>query len=178
MTDKLIPTKRTEFTEVELVHTIVQAYRNMFGRTPYIQECAILWAHFCLECGKGKACYNWNVGNVKYSKGHDYCMYKCSEIIDGKEQFFSPPHFQTWFRSYNSLLDSVSEHLKFLSKDRYKLSLEAAQNWNVDQYVEELKKGGYFTAGLERYKKGVNSLYQEFMNKYTNEVYDDPYEDS
>lgn len=176
MSDLCVPTVRTVFTEVDLVHAIVQMYKNKYGITPYIQEVGVIWAHFCLECGKGKACFNWNLGNVKYSKGHSYCMYKCSEILNGKEEHFVPPHYQTWFRSYGSLLEAVAEHLNFLSRERYIGALEAAKDWSVDLYVEELKAGGYFTAGLERYKAGVNRLYEEFMSKYINEIYDDPYE--
>lgn len=175
--DKYIPLQRTIFTEVDLVHAIVSAYKTMFGKTPFIQEAGIFWAHFALECGKGKACYNWNIGNIKYSPGHNYTMYACGEKIDGKEYHFTPPHFQTWFRSYSSLSEAVAAHFTFLKSSRYASALLAATALDPDLYVEELKKGGYFTADLERYKGALKRLFEEFMSKYTQEIYDDPYEE-
>lgn len=174
--DKFIPLQRTVFTEVDLVHAITSAYKVMFGKSPYVQEVGIFWAHFALECGKGKACYNWNIGNIKYSKGHDYTMYPCGEVIDGVQKHFDPPHPQTWFRSYPSLQDAVQAHFAFLKLYRYSGALDAAALLDPDLYVEELKKGGYFTADLERYKGGVKRLFEEFMEKYSNEVDTDPYE--
>ena len=175
MTDKFIPLQRTVFTEVDLVHAIQTAYKALFNEDPFIQQIGIFWAHFCIECGKGKQCFNWNIGNIKYSKGHDYTMYRCGEIIGGKQQYFDPPHPQTWFRSYPSLQDAVQEHLKFLKLYRYSEAFDAAKDLNPELYVENLKKGGYFTANLDSYKAGVRRLFDEFMEKYADEVEMDPY---
>lgn len=162
-----IPPEKTFFTEHDLATAIQVGFRQHFQKEVSIDTLAVLWAQFALECGRGKQCYNWNIGNIKRLKGHPWTMYRCSEIIDGKEIFFDPPHPQTHFCAYQSLNEAVTEHLKFLTQPKYSKALKAAIDENSEQYVLELKKVGYFTASVNLYLKAVNSLYLEFIKKYS-----------
>ena len=95
--------------------------------------------------------------------------------INGVLKYFDPPHPQTMFNAYENLSMAAMEHLKFLSRTRYMLALQAAKNGNVGEYCVELKKAGYYTDKLEHYSKVMNSIYQEVLTKYGEEIVGDPY---
>jgi hypothetical protein len=167
-----VPPQKTFFTEHDLATAIQVSFKNLFGKRVPIDTLAVLWAQFALECGRGKRCYNWNIGNIKRLKNRpgaerSWTMYRCSEIIGGREIFFDPPHPQTMFCAYQSLDEAVTEHLSFLSGPRYSRALKAALSGNPEQYVLELKKAGYFTASVNLYLRAVNALYLEFIKKYS-----------
>lgn len=170
--NRFVPAVKTVVTEHDIITAIKQSYSTLFDVDISLDTLAILCAHVFLECGRGKACFNFNLGNVKQTKEHTWTMYKCSEILNGKEVFFSPPHPQTHFNAYESLPDAALEHLRFLELPRYEKALDAANRGEPEEYVDELKAAGYFTAGLEKYKKAVVSLYKEILTKYADEVDD------
>lgn len=169
MDQLFIPPQKTFFTEHDLATAIQVGFRELFQKDIPVAALAILWAQFALECGRGKQCYNWNIGNIKRLKNHHWTMYRCSEIINGMEIFFDPPHPQTHFCAYRSLNEAVTEHLKFLTQSRYSKALKVAIDGNPEEYVLQLKKAGYFTASVNLYLKAVNSLYLEFTKKYSEE---------
>lgn len=176
MTDPLYrePVK-TVVTEVDIIHAVKQAYHAHFGSDITLDTLAILCAQIFLECGRGKECWNFNLGNVKRRKGHAWTMYQCGELINGKYEKFYPPHFQTHFSAYSSLPDAAQEHLAFLNRDRYKAALEQANCGDPMAYCEELHKAGYYTATVARYSKTLIAIYEEIRTKYATEATDDPY---
>lgn len=158
--------KKTLISEEQMLFALMKAFEENFKYKASFIVLGMLWSHVSLEVGRGKECYNFNIGNIKRTKDHKYTHYKCSEIINKKEVFFFPPHPQTHFNAYESLDDSAVEYTAFLKRERYKDSLEALEKGKVEEYVPALKRNGYFTAPLERYQKTFLKLYSEYENRY------------
>lgn len=163
---KLFEDKITKLTELEAAQCLGEAWKSLYGQYPSTDTLAVLWAKTALETGRWKAihCYNW--GNIKRSANENYCMFRCSEIIKGKELWFDPPHPQTWFRAYESATEGAIDYLKLLSQSkRYSKAWEAVHKGDPALFSHELKVGGYYTASESLYTKGVVSLTNEFKKK-------------
>jgi flagellum-specific peptidoglycan hydrolase FlgJ len=166
---------KTLCTDHDIITAITIACRGLFGSEPCQSTVAILAAQVEFECGHGKELWNWNLGNIKRTKGHKYTMYKCNEILKGVVTYFSPPHPQTHFNSYESLPEAAGEHLAFLNGSRYQAALQCAKDGNPEEYCAELKKAGYYTDTLEHYTKTLVSIYngimKDFADEEVNEIY-------
>lgn len=154
-------------------------YTKFMNDTPSKKTLAIIVAQSALETGWWKAgLHCWNFGNTrcnpdKLSEDEYFTMFKCGEIIKGKEVFFIPPDPKSVFQAFESAEAGVRHHLRFLStKNNYRNAWAQAVKQNPDQYIIELKKAGYFTAGLERYKKTFMSVYNTILAK----IEDDKFE--
>lgn len=169
------PTK-TFITETDIIHAVKQAYHSLFKTDGSLETISILSAQIFFECGRGKECYNNNLGNIKKTKNHQWTWFSCSEYIKGVNTHFHPPHPQTHFNAYISLPCAAQEHLKFLNGERYHKALEEAQKGNVINYCTELKSAGYFTDTIEHYTKVMVSIFNEIKDKYYYEIEEDPYE--
>ena len=64
MTELLVPTTRT-------TPTLLAFATALLGEWPFATKegAGVLYAHFAGETSDGKACWNWNLGNMKYSMG-------------------------------------------------------------------------------------------------------------
>ncbi len=172
-----IEAKETPITEKQAIKHLRKSWMDYYdGTEPDKNSLAILYAQTILETGRFKYCYCYNVGNQKSkaADGHHWTMYKCSEVLGGKEIFFEPPHDQTKFRAFMSMQDGFDHHFKFLAeKERYKLAWDSLIDGDVENYVKNLKAGGYFTASLNLYMKGMVRLTNEFHRRY-NELMEEP----
>lgn len=163
---RLTDTKNTPLSEEEATFALRAGWKNLMGEEPSIDTLAILWAQSAHETGRWKFIYNYNFGNIKKTPDHDYCMYRCSEIINSKEEFYDPPHFQTHFNAYNSAVDGATEYIKLLKdRKRYQEAWKELEKGDPIKYCTAVKKAGYFTAGLEKYMKSLVSLVNEFKRK-------------
>ncbi len=114
-------------------------------------------AQLCYESGWFKECYNYNFGNIKWGSKRDkpFTMYFCSEVYKGKEYFYKPPHIQCCFAAYDSAEHFVNTYTLLLKGGRYKNVF----NTNTTQdFVHQLKLGGYFTASESVYLKTFNGV--------------------
>lgn len=162
----LVETKKTIMSEGEITYYLREAWKCIYGEYPSLDSLAILFAQIALECGRGTMCRNYNLGNVKRRDGYDYCMYYCSEYINGKEIKFNPPHPQTHFVALSTPLDGAIFHIGFLSnRSNYKKAWKEVIKGDVVKYVYEIKQGGYFTAPLDKYTAVVVSIFNEFKRR-------------
>lgn len=125
----------------------------------------VLWAQYALETGRGAACWNWNIGNVKHvaGDGHDYVMLPSTwEIVGGKRVTFQPPDPQTWFRAYGSLDDAMVEHVAFLRR-KYAPAWNAVESGEPERFASLLKAHGYYTGSEADYRRALSSLHAEWM---------------
>ncbi len=74
-----------------------------------------------------------------------------------------------FFRSYPTLREGVRDYVRLLNIKRYKPALEAAQRGDIEGFVKMLKKGGYFTANVDKYLSLVRKSYNAFQNKLKKE---------
>lgn len=161
----------TPLTEQQAAIVLRTSFKNLIGHYPSIESLAILWAQSALETGRWKngSIYNWNFGNVKRLPDQKYTSYKCSEIINGKNQWFYPYHPQTFFAAWETAEEGSLAYLNFLTKKkRYAGAWQEVLNGNPIKYCAALKSAGYFTADLVLYTKGVVSLTEEFKRKFAN----------
>lgn len=173
MTDPLyVAPQKTFVTDHDIITAVGVAYRGLFGVDPSRETLAILSAQIQFECGHGKELWNFNLGNIKRTKGHRYTMYKCSEYIYGVLTYFSPPHVQCMFNSYESLPDAAREHINFLNGKRYQAALQCAKDGNAVEYCAALRTAGYYTDTLEHYTKVLVSIYKGIVKDLENEEVD------
>lgn len=165
--------KKTPLTEEEATYYLNNAWKNIYNVYPSINSLALLWAQSAGETWRWKAlrCYNW--GNIKRRKNNNtlrWTSYEAGEnlTINGiyKHWMFYPYHDQTHFQAFDDALAGAEFYIRFLSqRKRYKKAWEEVIKGDPVAYCRELKKAGYFTAGLAHYTKGVVSLTNEFKRK-------------
>jgi flagellum-specific peptidoglycan hydrolase FlgJ len=167
-TDKLyIEPILIKITEKEAVKALSEAFEIKYKCKHSDETLAILYAKTCLETGRFKVGFhNYNFGNIKRQKDKTWTMFSCSEIINGKEVFFDPPHFQTHFSAFENLKEGALAYINFVSsKSRYKKAWQELLNGNPKAYCHELKIAGYYTANEEKYTNAVVSLFNEFLRR-------------
>jgi flagellum-specific peptidoglycan hydrolase FlgJ len=156
--------KKTPISTVEFVESARRIIPNVFGSEFPNEAIALFWAQWALETGKGKHCYNYNLGNIKqFDRSKPLHMLDhVWEIINGEKKIFPKGHPQTWFRAYENLDEGMYDYLSLL-KYRYKSSIEGAKEGDPVKFVSMLKKYGYFTANEQEYLKAIKSLQSEFL---------------
>lgn len=163
---KLIEDKIKQISEGEAAYALREGWNKLYGDYPSVDSLALLWSQWALETGRGKAIHCYNFGNIKRSSDEDYCMYRCNEILNGKVEWFDPPHKQTWFRAYPSAVEGALDYIKFLSqRQRYQKAWAAIQAGDPALFGHELKVAGYYTANEAQYTKNIVSLTNEFKRK-------------
>lgn len=163
----LLPDKLTRLTEKEAAQALFAAYHYVLCELPKPESIALLISQSALETGRWKSLHNYNFGNSKKNKDSKfYQMFRCSEIINGKEIWFDPPHIQTHFEAFESANAGAIHYVSFVAqRKRYAKAFQEIINGNPVAYSHELKVAGYYTASESLYKKGVELLHNEFMKK-------------
>lgn len=186
---QLLPLQRTTPTQEQFHHAIVEAWNAVLGdRYPCnAMIAAIMFGQFAFETGWGKSCWNWNLGNHRTGplnppnpKGWagDYVELKTAdEYIDGKRVIVGG-----YFRAYglrdvpNGLRNGALGHVSFLYElKRYANALDVlkatagipvsgyATIIAAAEFVEALKRGGYFTGPLDVYRAGVQDIAHKYV---------------
>lgn len=165
---KLVETVRTSCSKEQLVQGFVDGWTKAFGKIPSKESIGVLYAQNALETGATTFMWNWNIGNIKaVDKPNETVEYMMLanvwEIINGKKVIYQPPHQATWFRSFNSLGEGVSEHFNFLKNYRYKNAWTAIESGNPSAFAHLLKVAGYYTAPESDYVKAMNLNFSVYM---------------
>jgi hypothetical protein len=174
---KLIQDQIKKLAEGEAAVALREAWKTYLGQYPSDDSLALLWAQSALETGRWKIIHCYNFGNIKkrhahprykniQDDGHDWCMFRCNEVIGGVIHWFDPPHPQTHFRAYASAHNGAKDYIKFLAnRSRYKKAWSEVVKGDPAAYSHELKKAGYYTASESLYTRGVVRLTNEFKRK-------------
>lgn len=155
--------KRTSFSTQDYADAVYTADPSLTR-----EQAGVLWAQYAIETGKGKFCWNCNIGNVKVTAGQvqagtDYFMLKGTwEIINGKRQVFDPPHIQTWFRHFHSLTDAMSHHLSFLRR-RFSKAWDSVLSGEPGEFAHRLKELKYYTGSESVYASSMGYFHAEWM---------------
>jgi hypothetical protein len=190
MKAKLVPDRRTRLTIDQVIPAFRDAYNEVIrqsgvsaGATLDAPTLALMIAQSSLECGAWKSIHCFNFGNIKASSYYRglYCRFRCNEVINGKIEWFDPPHPQTNFRAYETAEAGALDYMRFLAVDtngdgynRYakvwRAIVEAdGDDADVFTFVRELKRAGYFTASESLYYDGGNgsggvlALYRQYL---------------
>lgn len=175
-----VPTIIKKFSEAEAAYALRQAWKIKYKNYPNNNQLALLWAQSALETARWKSIRNFNFGNIKKKwpnpkynikdDGHKFTMFATGENLlnKGKLEYhwFEPPHIQTHFCSYNTIVDGAEDYLLFVSqKKRYAKAWQQVLAGDPKAFGHELKVAGYYTASEELYTKGVIRLTDEFLRK-------------
>lgn len=160
----LHPVTRTTFSTQDYADAVRSADPSLAR-----EQAGVLWAQYALETGRGKACWNSNIGNVKVTPaqvaaGIDYFMLPdTSEYIGGRLVIFQPPHEQTWFRHFGSLGEAMAHHIVFLRDRRYKPAWPAVLSGDPETFARTLKQLGYYTGSADIYASSMAYFHAEWM---------------
>lgn len=158
----LVPDQLTQCTALEAAHAIRSAWETLVGTTPSNETLACMMAQAALETGRFKLMHCWNFGNVKAGPNYEgsYCQFRCNEVLNGKVQWFDPPHPQTNFRAFGSLEVGALKWVQSL-KEHFPRAWQALGM--PLSFVHGLKLDRYFTADETSYAKAVASLWHEYL---------------
>lgn len=153
----------TPVTVPEVYAALERAWVSKNNEIPSRASLLVLLAQWAEETGRGKSIHRFNIANIKWTSGcgFDYTMFRCSEVIDGVERFFDPPHPATWFRAYPDLDTGAADYLDELER-RFVHAWPAVLAGDPRQFAKLLKEAGYYTADETLYENAVASLDAEF----------------
>jgi hypothetical protein len=161
-----LPNVTNQITAAELASALLHAWRELFGSTPARTSILLIVAQSAHETGRwAKGLHCFNIGNIKCSEGdgRDFTMFRCREVIGGKNVYFDPPHPATRFRAFRTLAEGAIDHLAFLrGSKRYGAAWKAVERGAPTAFAQTLKDGGYYTDPVEVYAKALNAFVKEF----------------
>jgi len=132
----------TKTSENEIIQTIMREWQSVFGTTPSPQQAFTAYGQLAMETGHGNQCYNYNVGNINWTRGFNGKFYttKDSSSINGN------PANRNWYiakmRSYDSLADGVKDYLKWIKN--HKNATAAAISADPKAFSHALAEAGYY----------------------------------
>jgi len=153
----------------EIFYAFKQSLKSIYGKEFPFTSIAVLLAHSALETGHWKVgLHRWNFGNIraypdKLKDGEYFTMFRCGEILKGKEVFFDPPDPNSAFRAFLSQEEGMNHHLNFLKKSRYAKAWKEFLNGNPAAYSHELRAAKYYTASEKLYTVTLVKLFNEFV---------------
>lgn len=118
---------------------------------------SVCWAQWALETGRGRSCFNWNLGNRKARRDEPFMLLRTWEIIDGKRVVLDDR-----FAAFDSLEAGAADYLAFLLRPQYARAWGAFCAGDAVLAARELKRLGYYTADEGEYARGLVSLAAEF----------------
>lgn len=153
--DGPVPNKITKATVADVFAALCKAAPEL-PRSGVL----VLLSQYALETGLGRACHNYNLGNAKHitGDGHKWTMFRCSEIINGHEVFFDPPHPQTWFRAFDTLEEGAADYVAMLRR-RFAVAWPAVERGDVASFGHMLKAAHYYTADESAYVRALQTWF-------------------
>ena len=168
---KYLPDELNASSKEEIFYAFKQGIKDIYDKELSFESIIVLLAHSALETGHWKVgLHNWNFGNIraypdKLKDGEYFTMFRCGEILLGKEVFFEPPDPNSAFRAFLSREDGIRHHLSFLQKTRYVKAWKEVLNGNPGAYAHALRAGGYYTANEKLYTNTLVKLFNEFIKQ-------------
>jgi flagellum-specific peptidoglycan hydrolase FlgJ len=168
---KIVEKQTKSLSTTEVFNAVKSAVSSYLGISDNVDQVAqILMGQLSIETGGLRVAHNYNVGNImahgstnQFWHG-DVIVLHAHEYDKNKTKYW----LYSLFRAYNNLVDGVSDWMTFL-KAKFPGALEKAKTGDVDGFVVALKQGGYFTAPVEEYMKGVKSGIKSMQAKIEKE---------
>lgn len=172
----LYPANKISFTLQDFIRELCITWKKVYSKDITENQAKLIFSKYCHETAGGKACWNNNIGNIKFrydsqGKADGYFMLPGTwEIVGGKKIIYNPPHPATWFRHYNNLGNGILDYLDILNKPRYKKAFDQLIAGNLEQYAIELHNGGYYTDDPKNYINGLKRWQATFPSDYFKKV--------
>jgi flagellum-specific peptidoglycan hydrolase FlgJ len=170
----IIELQKTPLTTSGTYSAVKNAVINFLGIKDNVDVITeIFLGQLVVETGL-HAANNYNVGNImahdkpnQFWKGKVIILH-AHEFTGKKEKYW----LFSLFRAYDNLNDGIGDWLLFM-KNRIPSAIEKAKQGDVEGFVLALKAGGYYTAPVEDYMKGVKNgirMVQKKMQKERSQI--------
>jgi len=166
-----LPDELIASTPEQMFYYIKTGAENFLKIKLSTKSVIVLLAHSALETGGWrKGFHSYNMGNIranisKLKPNEFFTLFKCSEILNGKEVWFYPPDPNCSFRAFKTLEDGMAHHLAFLAKPSYKNVWQKVLDGDPAGYSHELHQNKYYTASESLYTRGLIRLAEQFTAK-------------
>jgi hypothetical protein len=182
---------KTPLTAPDVYVGLRDAWQSVWSETPKHESLCVLLAQWALETGRGKSCFNYNLGNVKSREGdgYDFTFFSTTENLpleaaqrwlDSGDRrvrilskgtavaciLFLPDHPGCRFRSFSTLAEGGIDYLKLLHS-RFSAAWPAVLLGDARCFARELKRARYYTADEQPYGDALASLAAEFAKAQT-----------
>lgn len=161
MPDNLVPTVNTPVTPVGFARAVIKVWPGITK-----EGCGVLYAQYALETGAGKACWNWNIGNVKYTRG---CGYDYVALVRNKEATPDGRFYETaktdpasWFRAYPNFEAGMKAFVTSKTTGQWASTKPFIERGDPEGYAAELKRHRYYTAPLDMYQKAMRTWFERW----------------
>lgn len=177
--------QRTVLTPRQIAQAFIRAWLTLgYGEPPSQESCGVLYAQWMVETG-GRACWNFNIGDVKVSQGQIDAGFPWIdlpgtwEMIHGHKVVLPDGDPGRRFRAYSSLDEAMSDHLALLKNKQFHSSWPFVESGDPVGFTHAIKAGpdgkegtwdDYFTAPVEVYVAGMEAHFAIWMKS---PAYDD-----
>jgi hypothetical protein len=158
----IVPNRLTPLDASEAGRVLFAAYAALTGKQPTDTVGALLLAQSALETGNWQKIHNYNFGNIKARAEYPQVVqFRCSEVLNGVEQFFDPPDPHCNFRAYSNATDGAVDYMKVLHSQPH--WWQGLHTGDPSAYVDALATPPkYFTANPATYKRTLTALFNQF----------------
>jgi hypothetical protein len=159
----------THPTRAQWLAAFVAAFIEVAHVVPTQEQAGAAWGLFAEETGRGAACWNWNVMNIRAFRGY------AGDVIDlpGAWEIIDDARVVTGgaFRAYPTLQAGIHGFLTCLCDDFKDAARELFQpHPNPRAVVAAMKQDGFFTGELLGYQNTVASVARNFGNELAAEL--------
>jgi hypothetical protein len=151
-----VPRVSTPLTELELCDAIYVGHYTVFNTPPSSERLLVALAQMALELERGKAVWNFNIGNVTAGSswpGDFYVLHVPPP---------DPPILH--FRAHANALEGAIDYWTLMNK-LWSSVLPFMDRGDPAGAAEQLGRLKYFLANVEVYAGGMVSLYDEYKRR-------------
>ena len=168
-----LPNQLTPLTADEAAKALAAGYKQVTGKAPTANVLKLLVAQSGLETGNWQSIHNYNFGNAKATGSDPYYTYfRCSEVINGVEQFFDPPSPQCKFAAHKTAADGAAHYISVLkNRENWWNGLQTGTPQGFVAGLTTAPK--YFTADPTKYGNTLAELatqYEALAKKYAGNI--------
>ena len=162
----------TPLTAEQATKAMAEGYKKVVGFKPTEKVLGLMVGQWALETGNGQSMRNFNFGNKKASGNEDFQYFRCSEVVNGVEQFYEPPHPACRFASYKSAAEGAAAFVRTLKSRKH--WWDGLHTGTVEGFIKGLTTApAYFTASPTIYANTLNNRmmsYEPYSKKYGSSV--------
>lgn len=147
----------TPIGELELAAVLRDGHLGALKSFPSLNRLAMGWAQCSLESGRGVSVWHHNLGNLMAGSSWTGNTFRLTSL--------PPPDPPTiLFKAHPDFIEGARDYWAYLARKQ-----SSALPWfdagDVTKACAALKRGGYFTAELGAYTRGVESLFREYFKR-------------
>jgi len=151
-----VPRISTPLTELELADALYVGHLKVNGAYPSAERLLVALAQNALELARGKAIWNFNLGNVTAGRSWPGDYYNLRVPPP------DPPVLR--FRSHGNALEGAIDYWTLMNR-LWPLTLAFMDNGDAAGAATQLGQYHFFLANVASYARGMASLYAEYKRR-------------